>query len=218
MAPNNKTTPDLSTLFKSLDRSRDVVFVGHNPLAPFFVFQPRGGYSMPTKPVTYSYTTIDPPDSVYALSLDMNDAGQIVGYYQDSNHIQHGFLYSGGNYTTLDPPGSADPIPSDINASGQIIGTYFFGSSGGQLGFLYSHGVYTTLDVGTRTDPTDINDKGQVVGDFITIGDGHQHGFLYSGGNYTILDAPGSVITIPTSINNKGQIVGEFILDNTNGH
>lgn len=30
--------------------------------------------------------------------------GQIVGYYEDSADVAHGFRYSGGNYTTLDDP------------------------------------------------------------------------------------------------------------------
>ena len=34
---------------------------------------------------TYTYTTIDPPGSTYTIANSINDEGQIVGFYQDSN-------------------------------------------------------------------------------------------------------------------------------------
>jgi probable HAF family extracellular repeat protein len=80
-----------------------------------------------------SYQTIDPPGSTYTIARSINDNGQIVGSYQDSNHAGHGFLYNNGIYTSLS--GAA----TDINSLGQIVGT----SIGG---FLYSHGTYTSIN------------------------------------------------------------------------
>jgi len=60
----------------------------------------------------------------------INNLGQIVGYYLDSNNFQHGYLYSNGTYVTLDDPlGSHGTVATGINDSGQIVGFYLDGSS-----------------------------------------------------------------------------------------
>ena len=60
----------------------------------------------------------------------INNLGQIVGYYLDSNNFQHGYLYSNGTYLTLDDPlGSHGTVATGINDSGQIVGFYLDGSS-----------------------------------------------------------------------------------------
>jgi hypothetical protein len=41
---------------------------------------------------TYTYQTIDPPGSTYTVAESINASEEIVGYYQDSHHLQHGFL------------------------------------------------------------------------------------------------------------------------------
>ena len=54
-------------------------------------------------PFTYAagtWTTIDVPGSIHTAAYKINDAGQIVGFYDDSNYAAHGFLYSGGTFTT----------------------------------------------------------------------------------------------------------------------
>jgi probable HAF family extracellular repeat protein len=73
------------------------------------------------------YTTLDDPlagngaafggaaQGTYATGI--NAAGQIVGYYLDSNGIEHGFLYNpnGATYTTLDDPlANQGPVRSPI--------------------------------------------------------------------------------------------------------
>src|SRR5438445_424812 len=73
-----------------------------------YLYNPNGG----------TYTTLDDPlaangfDNPFAASgtvaEGINAAGQIVGYYADSNDDYHGFLYNGGIYTTLDDPQAFD--------------------------------------------------------------------------------------------------------------
>ena len=91
-----------------------------------------------------NYQTIDPPGTTYTIAQGINANGQIVGFYEDSNHTEHGFLDSKGIYTTIDPPDSVETIADNINSQGQIIGYYFVGA-GPQQGFVYSHGTYTTI-------------------------------------------------------------------------
>jgi probable HAF family extracellular repeat protein len=99
----------------------------------------------------YSYVTIDDPlAGTNPLiggtdAFGINDNGQIVGGYFDSNGFGHGFLLSGGSYIPVDDPLATNgSVVHGINASGQIVGAY--GSGGGAHGFLDSGGTFTTLD------------------------------------------------------------------------
>ncbi len=55
---------------------------------------------------------------------DINDAGEMVGFFTDSAN-SHGFLHSNGSFTTLDDPlAIAGTFAMGINASGEIVGWY----------------------------------------------------------------------------------------------
>jgi probable HAF family extracellular repeat protein len=168
----------------------------------------------------YIFTTIDVPGSAYTVASGINDAGQVVGYYNS-----HGFLLSNGTYTTLDATGSVVTQALGINNAGQIVGNY--GDASGTHGFLLTGGSYTALDVPrsfgsasfapSGTSANGINDSGQVVGGFqvpvsprmgiYTVG-----AFSLSGGVYTNISVPGTGGTLLDSaasgINKYGQIVG----------
>jgi probable HAF family extracellular repeat protein len=145
------------------------------------------------------FQTIDPPGSTYTIAWSINDKGQIVGFYVDSNHTEHGFLYNNGNYTTIDPPNSDQTVAWGINSQGQVVGLY--GTASAQLGFLDNNGSYTTIDPPGSSriwySPVIINKAGQIVGTYQDSNgpqDGNGiHGFLYSAGRgYTVLDFPGA--------------------------
>jgi probable HAF family extracellular repeat protein len=62
-------------------------------------------------------------DGTFATSI--NYKGQIVGYYFDNLHNQHGFLYEHGKYTTIDDPlGTQGSYLTGINDRAQIVGIY----------------------------------------------------------------------------------------------
>src|SRR6266568_1719230 len=90
----------------------------------------------------FTYTTIDDPSGTYVTAAyGINDAGQIVGYYQGIDI--HSFLYSGGTYTNIDDPDGPNTAHG-INSAGQIVG-YYLDSSGHPQGFLYNGGTYTNI-------------------------------------------------------------------------
>ena len=97
----------------------------------------------------------------------INDSGEIVGSYTDSNFYHHGFVLSGTTYTVIDPPGvgSGTCINShgknfggtnaeSIDAAGDVAGHYL-DMSCAQHGFvLTASGTYTQLDAaGANTSP-----------------------------------------------------------------
>lgn len=83
-------------------------------LATSFGFLDAGG----------TITTIDPFGSTFTQALGVNDQGEIVGFYVDSNGVQHGYIDNGGVFTSFDPPGSASTTINGLNDKGDIVGFY----------------------------------------------------------------------------------------------
>jgi probable HAF family extracellular repeat protein len=154
----------------------------------------------------YTYTSIDDPAGVHLTeAFGINNAGQIVGDYEDSGSKLHGFLYNGGTYTTL--AGAA----LGINNSGQIVG--YVQDSSGEHGFLYNSGFLSVFDdpqgVYGKTVAQGINDLGYIVGSYYdAANDVHLHGFLTGDGvHYTTIDAGFGSEVLGTSYNaSKGLI------------
>src|SRR5262249_50289813 len=124
-----------------------------------------------------SYATLFNPVAIFnTVPNGINDAGQVVGFYDN-----HGFLLSGGVSTPLDDPlatgTNGRTAAHGINNLGQIVGGYA-DSRGRTHGFLYSGGTYTSLDVPSaiETVAEGINDAGQIVGNYIS--NTGFHGFL----------------------------------------
>jgi hypothetical protein len=69
-----------------------------------------------------TYQTIDPPDSTYTFAGHINSNGQIVGFYQDSNHTEHGFLDKVFSTTTASTRPSILPIASKLSLITSIHG------------------------------------------------------------------------------------------------
>jgi probable HAF family extracellular repeat protein len=64
------------------------------------------------------------PGAHNTIVFDVNDGGQIVGWYSDPSGVEHGFVYQKGVYTSIDVPGSTLTIVTGINQQGDIVGNY----------------------------------------------------------------------------------------------
>lgn len=135
-------------------------------------------------------TVIDPPGAPAdpadptdrdLTAFDINDRGQVVGYYADAHGTYHGYLYDHGRFTKLDPPRAAD-VPGfataaaiGINDQGEVVGQYV-DKARVLHGFLWRRGRgFTTVNPpkitrfdnngvqGAGTIATDINDRGQIL-------------------------------------------------------
>ncbi len=88
-----------------------------------------------------AYMTLDDPLAAASFNATfangLNDAGEVVGFYQVANGNTDGFLYTptGGFTTVNDPLGVGDSEIYGINNSGEIAGTYY-DAAGVTHGFL----------------------------------------------------------------------------------
>jgi probable HAF family extracellular repeat protein len=119
-----------------------------------------------------AFTAIDHPDGALAtVASGINNRGQIVGGYQDSEGTAHGFLLDEGNFTTIDHPDAASgrdlgTVLWGINNRGQIVGQYI-DTDLRCHGLLLTNDTFTTIDdpgALSYTGAVDVNDRGQIVG------------------------------------------------------
>lgn len=173
------------------------------------------------------------PNAAFTVCTGINIHGQIIGTYEDSKGIDHGFLLSQGVYTTLDFSKKRETHPWGINDRGQIVGdSSIRGSSatfGDPLGFLWDHGVYTTLKAPDALELMTywgINNRGQIIGGYIDrkrskrwreagviAFEAVMTAFVLDHGVYRRIAPPkvaaGADITLK-GINDEGLIVGEY--------
>ena len=166
-------------------------------------------------PLDFNFFSVPGASATYGQGI--NDSGQIVGGFQDSTGVTHGFLLQGGKYTTVDPPGAIYSLPQRISNAGLIIGLYY-SADGLEHGFSYQNGKYKTLDFpgATATEANGINVSGEIVGDYYDA-QGIDHGFIFNHGSYQTADVPGSPNTVLWAVNDLGVLAGTTAPDPFNG-
>jgi YVTN family beta-propeller protein len=188
-------------------------------IAGLMVTLALGLLSSPTS--AQQFITISPPGSTSTYPYQINNRGEIVGTYADSNGVNHGFTLLNGQFTAVNFPGAADTYVSGINDLGEIVGGYSLSSGGINLhGFLFDGSTYSTIDFPGvfYTGPTGINNSGEIVGVYENTS-GPLHGFSLKAGVFTTIDAPGaSAATYLNQVNNFGAIAGAYIDANSVPH
>ncbi len=176
------------------------------------------GVTLPTRAAdSFSFASIDVPSATETGASGINDAGQIVGFFSDSDarSNRHGFLRaSDGTFTTINVPGPNETWAYGINSAGQIVGDFDPGGLKIRCFLRATDGAFTTIDVpgATITYACRINGTGQIVGTFVVgpVLSGKFHGFVRTAGAITTLDVPGAAHTEAHGISGSGQIVGAF--------
>jgi uncharacterized membrane protein len=156
-----------------------------------------------------TYTTIDFPGAMWTDATGIDTAGDVVGFFGDTDGHDHGFLLSGGLYTQLDCPGAAETVAMGINDVGQVVG-----GTDNDLGiFVYdiSAQTYTTYAFGvgaySAVTGAGINDAGVVVGWALDLSTGQLVGLELRNSTFKIVGISGAPSTQLTAINNAGTIV-----------
>ncbi len=184
---------------------------------------------MPSGP--YSYTLIDPPNSIDTGTSrnvnvgQVNDLGQVLGTVS-GNAGSHPFLYSDGGYTSLDVPGATTTIATQLDNAGQIIGRY--NDAAGSHSFLYQNGNYAEIAVpgAAFTTALQTSGAGKILAEYFDSNG--LHPFIDDNGSYTALSVPGATSTIVrtssavggnalSAINDADQVIGTYV-DAAGGH
>jgi hypothetical protein len=145
-------------------------------------------------------TTFDYPGTGnQTLPQKINERGDVVGVFLDSNGVSRAFVrFSNGSFS---PPIVA---PNDtvgftegrgINNSGTVNGDYV-GSDGNLHGFVLSGGTFTDFNIpgALQTTLLSINDPGDFTGDF-DDGSGIFQAWFSKGGTITSWSVPGALST-----------------------
>jgi len=174
-------------------------------------------------PRTKKFTDIPNPKGATSLwTGGMNDRGWIVGYYQDSNGVVHGFLLQGKKYKVLDVPGTLATYAYGINNQGYVTLTWV-DSKYLYEGALYNGTTYQVINVPGApggSEASFINNQNDVTFWWLDSA-GYTHGALCpqcdsKGRKFYKFDYPKSVATYPGGINDKNAIVGQY-QDTENG-
>jgi hypothetical protein len=137
-----------------------------------------------------SFTSVNVPNSppfnsTYTSAIGINAGGTIVGWFNDSSGMTHGFTNFQTTYTTIDfPGGHLRTAAEGINRLGYIVGQ-FSDTTGGTHGFVDRSGTFSQIDFPNNPPPIStvvygINTAGQMVGtyQFLLNGIYHNHGFI----------------------------------------
>lgn len=116
--------------------------------------------------VTLSFQSIDVPNAYYTWGAGINDIGEITLFSQDSQNVQHAWLYNGTTFSNIDVPGFDGTVSEGINNGGAV--TLIATKGLDNYGFVYRAGQFMPVDLPSAisTELRGINDQGVVVGNF----------------------------------------------------
>ena len=180
---------------------------------------------------SYNYRIIEYPGASSTFITGISGS-TVVGYYQDSSHVDKGFVLNGSNYTQLTLPVTSYGIYiNGINGS-TMFGSYMYSTVNGVTygrGFAYDGTNFTSYehplsavtdnDNPSRNTPANTAVNGivgsTVFGSYTTLlplsQTSTQLGFVYDGTNYTTYERPGALSTQIRAISN-GVIYGTYAM------
>jgi hypothetical protein len=190
-------------------------------LAVLFVFPLMGTFSQQaaSSGSIEVITTFDYPGAGnLTLPQKINERGDIVGEFIDSNGVTRGFVrFSDGSFSApiVDPNDTVGFTEGrGINNSRTVCGDYV-GSDGNSHGFFLSGGTFTEYDVpgAPSTAVLGINDGGDFAGAFDPDGSGILQGFVSVGGTLTSFSVPAAISTLAYEISNSKRLVVGYYID-----
>jgi hypothetical protein len=165
-------------------------------------------------------TTFDYPGTGNStLPQKINEKGDIVGEFIDSNGVARGFVrFSNGSFSApiVDPNDTVGFTEGrGINNPGTVCGDYAT-SDGNNHGFFLSGGTFTEYDIpgALSTDVFGINDAADFVGT-VSFDDVTQQAFVSVGGTLTSFSVPAATATLAYQINNSEQLVVGYYIDSS---
>jgi uncharacterized membrane protein len=166
-------------------------------------------------------TTFDYPGTGNStLPQKINERGDVVGEFIDSNGVVRGFVrFSDGSFSEpiVDPNDTVGFTEGrGINNSRTVAGDYAI-SDGTLHSFFLSNGTFTEYDVpgAVQTNLLSINDAGDFTGGFDPDGSGVFQAFVSVGGILTSFSVPDAASTFAYEINNSTHLVVGYFIDSS---
>ncbi len=125
------------------------------------------------------FTQLDFPGADETTAFGINNAGMIVGTYEQGLSIVHAFIYENGAYTDINFPGANWSEAWGVNDLGVVVGR-FQDANFNVDGFMYYKGQFAQINVepGHSTAVAGVNDHNDLVG---TWTDNTGHNAKYKG-------------------------------------
>jgi hypothetical protein len=192
-------------------------------LAVLFVFPLVGTFAQqaPNSGSIEVITTFDYPGAGNStLPQKINERGDVVGEFFDSNGVVRGFVrFSDGSFSApiVDPNDAVGFTEGrGINNSGTVCGDYV-GSDFTVHSFFLSGGAFTDYDVpgALQTNVLSINDAGDFAGAWFDDVSDMFKAFVGRGGIITSFTVPGALATFAYEINNSAQLAVGYYIDSS---
>jgi hypothetical protein len=168
---NNGDTPIASQDFKFGRLIDQSIVYGNNDLGSSVGFLSDGTpgdnfsqyhYSYGVKDAGGFFSLVSVPESTQTVSRDINNKGEIAGYYTDILGHTHGFIYSHQTFMNIDFPAASNTKVYGLDDLGQVVGSYV--DATGQHSFVDTSGAFVTLQNGFEA--YGINNSGQISGTY----------------------------------------------------
>ena len=163
----------------------------------------------------YTFTPLAYPGALYTFGYDINNSGQVVGYFLDENNYKHAFFFDGQTYTTIDPS-FAIPyyafVASAYNISndGHVLGQAYDPATNTVVDFIYDPITHSDTILhdptgGSLTQVTDISNAG-VTGYYWN---GSKYlGFTYENDSYVSMTSPAAPTSSPQASTIRARSLG----------
>jgi hypothetical protein len=166
-------------------------------------------------------TTFDYPGTGNStLPQKINEIGDIVGEFIDSNGVTRGFVrFGNGSFSApiVDPNDTVGFTEGrGINNFRTVVGDY--AASDGTLHSFFLWGsTFTAYDVpgAVQTNLLGLNELGDITGGFDPDGSGVFQGFIARRSNITSFSVPAAVSTFAYEINDTKRLVVGYYIDST---
>jgi len=146
----------------------------------------------------------------------INDTGDIVGSYFDSNGMGRGFVrFRNGNFSApiVDPNDTCNVTEGrGINNSRLICGDYYVGDCTTNHGYFLMDGNFSEFDVpdSSSTGVGGVNNAGDFCGDF-TDSTGLMQAFVSIGETITPFSVLGATLTTASGLNSSNQAAATYV-------
>ncbi|HLY04745.1 MAG TPA: hypothetical protein VKR31_03260 [Rhizomicrobium sp.] len=165
-----------------------------------------------------TYTPISDPNGVQTYCYGIDNAGEVVGYYNKSDDSAVGFTYSNGSFSDFSLPDISGALPSSISTNGVIAG-YYYDQNNAPWGFTLKGTTVSTFQISGATNifPVGVNKHGEMaIQELDTSGNVHCLAGTVSA--QSELTVPGATETICHAINDDGKVAGTYLDSSGNIH